>query len=508
MNDFFYGGNLILMLNKKKWFCFVLMIVFVLVDTYMLFHNLGKGFLLQTDEAYHATNAYEMLKQGNWIINTYRYVSDYFNSKPPLCLDTMIVSYKLFGISAFAARFPSALSGLITCIVIVVFLYHEKRLYASALFPMFFGACSTFFTFHMYRAGEMDGMYNMFFVIAMLSLYKMSKNPNFMYIYGISFGLAFMCKGPHSALIFIIGLLYIPKIRKAFNSVKRIIISVVLAAFIPCAWMIKRYMFDKTKLLNALFFGEVVGRVSDADHSVIAHIARFIHTNIFIIFVVLLVLSVVIAFISKKLTKETGLKEVKAFLSDNYLFIIWTITPVLFFSFTDYHSWYVYTSHIALCIFNCILADYCISEIGNNKLIYKIIITVVSIALSLFFIVPTIRYSINIAGEGGNPVDLFTNDIKEFGEKYGDEYSDINTYLIADYVTNTGNSNHWEPQYVAPAEMYSDLMPVDGSIDNFLSDPDSILILDKKLWDDYSEVLTGHVILYDNTYLIFSNEMY
>ena len=187
------------MKRRIKLFWVILMITFVIVDTYMLFHNLGKGYLIQTGEAYHATNAYEMLKQGNWIVNTY-------------------------------------------C-------------YATAVFPMLFGACTDLFTFHMYRAAEMDSLFNLFFALAMISLYEMSQVPDFMYIYGLALGLAFMCKGSHAALIFFIGLLYIPKIKKAFLSVKRVFLSALMAAIIPCAWMVKRYMFDQSRLFDALFMG-------------------------------------------------------------------------------------------------------------------------------------------------------------------------------------------------------------------------------------------------------------
>ena len=496
------------MLTKKNVLWYALTAIFLAINIYMLFHNLGRGYLIQTDEAYHATNAYEMFKQDNWIVNTYRYATDYFNSKPPLCLDIMVLSYKIFGISAFAARFPSALFGLITCIAIIAFLLHDKKTYAAAFFPMFFGACSPFFTFHMYRAAEMDALYNLFFVIAMISLYKMSQCPNLMYVYGLSLGLAFMCKGPHSALIFIIGLLYIPKCKEAFKSIKRIIISALLAAFIPCSWMVKRYMFDKGNLLNALFVGEVADRVSNSDKSVPAHIARFLSSNIFIIFVVLLIAVSLVAVVYMRASKEKIPPMAKSFLSDNYLFVIWVIVPVLFFSFTDFHSWYIYTLNIALCILSSRLADYCITEPGGNKPAAKIIITAVSLLMTLFFIIPTIKNAINTIGTGGNPIDLFTNDIQEFGKKYDNDYSDINAYLIPAYRTSGEESDHWDPEYVAPAEMYADLVPVDGTVDNFLSDPDSILILDKDLWDEYSSVLTGHVILYDNSYLIFSNEMY
>ena len=128
--------------------------------------------------------------------------------------------------------------------------------------------------------------------------------------------------------------------------------------------------------------------------------------------------------------------------------------------------------------------------------------------ISLFYIVPAIKIDINLAGTGGNPVDQFTADLIEFKEKYGDEYNGTRAYLISNFNINTLVTDHWEPQYVAPAEMYVDLVPIDGTVDSFLNDKDSIIIVDKELWDEYSSVLTGHVILYDNSYLIFSNEMY
>ena len=496
------------MLNKKRLFWSALMIIFIGINIYMLFHNLGKGFLIQTDEAYHATNAYEMLKQDNWVLNTYRYASDYFNSKPPLCLDLMILSYKIFGVSAFAARFPSALFGLITCIVIVAFLLHEKKIYAAAFFPMIFATCRPFFAFHMYRAAEMDSLFNLFFVIAMIALYKMRSNPSFMYVYGLSLGLAFMCKGPHASLIFFIGLLYIPKIREAFSSVKRVVISVILAAIIPLAWMIKRYMIDGFKLLNALFMGEVVSRVADSEKAANLPFITYFTSGTFIILAALTVLTVIFARINSSDSDEKDIQTVKSFLSDNYLYIIWIVVPIVFFAFTDYLTWYAYTSYIATSILSCILADYCITKAGKEKIVTKSVVSVILLVISLFYIVPAIKIDINLAGTGGNPVDQFTADLIEFKEKYGDEYNGTRAYLISNFNINTAVTDHWEPQYVAPAEMYVDLIPIDGTVECFLNDKDSIIIVDKELWDEYSSVLTGHVILYDNSYLIFSNEMY
>ncbi|WP_026511555.1 ArnT family glycosyltransferase [Butyrivibrio sp. LC3010] len=488
------------------WVC--LMVVFVFIDAYMIFHNLGKGYLIQTDEAYHATNAYEMFKQGNWMINTYRYAADYFNSKPPISLDAMILSFKIFGVSSFAVRFPSALMGIMTCLLIIGFFFYTKDSYAGVFFSVLFGACTPFFTFHMYRAAEMDALYNLFFTISMFSLYLMSYRYSFMYLYAISMGMAFMCKGPHAALIFIIGLLYIPKIRNSFGFIKRVVVSVILAAMLPIMWMIKRYFFDGFEFLNALFVGEVADRVSSADSSFLEPLNDFFTSNIVMIFAVALLFIVIGLIVKRDKANSEKLMSLRVFVSENSLFLLWTIVPVAFFSLTrSYLTWYTYTSQIAMCILTAKLISFFINDICSEQLISTVVISGVVVAMCIYFMIPTIR-TINLAGTGGHPVDQFVEDVQDFAAVNGKSYAGKNAYLISDFRINKAVSDHWEPEYVAPAEMYLDVIPVDGTVENFLSDPDSILIIDKDLWEDYADVLTGHVILHDNSYLIFSNEMY
>lgn len=487
----------------------ILMAVFTSLCVYLLFANLGEGYLIQTDEAYHATNAYEMYKQGNWIVNTYRYGTDYFNSKPPLVLDMMVLAYKIFGVSSFSARVPSAIGGLFTIIAIISFLVYKKKIYAASIFPILFCVCRPLYSFHMYRAAEMDAWFNLFFVLAMLSLYLMEVQPNYMYTYGLSMGLAFMCKGPHAVLIFIIGLLYIPKIHSAFKITKRVIISIVLASILPLAWMIKRAMFDGTMLLKALFFGEVVGRVSQAKQFGAEPIIDFLKLNMSFSFVVILIIAAIIFIVGKGKSLNKSDIRIKEFIWENYLFLLWIVVPLAFFTVTgSFLTWYTYTSQIALCIFTAILSEWCIKYPGENKLVAKVIVVSVAIGLCLWFIIPCIKYDIVLAGKGGHPVDQFTAEMKEFRKDYGDSYVGYNAYLIADWKISYEDPAHWEPEYVAPAEMYADLVCVEGTIDNFLSDQNSILILDEDKWEEYSQLLTGHVILHDDSYLIFSNDMY
>lgn len=500
------AGHIMNRIGKIVWI--TIMTAFVFLIAYMLFHNLGKSYLIQTDEAYHATNAYEMFRQGKWVVNTYRNAVDYFNSKPPLCLDCMILSYKLFGASAFAARFPSAVFGLITCISIIVFFFTEKNFFSAVLFPLYFGACSVLFTYHMYRAAEMDALFNLFFVLAMISLYKMNKKHDYMYLYGLSLGLAFMCKGPHAALIFLIGLLYIPKIRSAFT-VKRTILSALLALIIPVMWMADRYTYDGTMLFENLFWGEVVSRASNGTRNVIIPLKDFFASNIAIIFATLVVFLILRSVFSRLKTKVDNANHLKTFVSENYLFVIWAVVPVLVFSVSKgFNDWYIFTSLIALCMLSARLAEHCITKICAGKLYGQIIVGIVSVVLALIFIIPTIRTDINLAGTGGHPVDQFTQEAIGFKEKWDGKYSGVNAYLISYFRVNEAVEDHWEPEYVAPAEMYLDVIPVDGTVEDFLNDPDAILFIDKRRWDEFGPILAGHVILWDDSYIVFSNAMY
>ncbi len=61
------------------------------------------------------------------------------------------------------------------------------------------------------------------------------------------------------------------------------------------------------------------------------------------------------------------------------------------------------------------------------------------------------------------------------------------------------------------AETMVDWQCLDGGVEGFLNDESTephVLILSESLWDQYSGVLTGYVILQDNGYLIFSSEKY
>ncbi len=89
--------------DQIVWLLFALIIIFI------YFFGLSIP-LLGPDEARYSQISREMFERGDWITPTLGGF-DWFE-KPALLYWLQIISYKLFGVSEFAARFGSAVYGL------------------------------------------------------------------------------------------------------------------------------------------------------------------------------------------------------------------------------------------------------------------------------------------------------------------------------------------------------------------------------------------------------------
>lgn len=103
-------------LSKRMW-------GFLLFGLFFLFYLWGNGQLPVTDpvESNYALSAKEMFLTGDWL--SPQIYHKYWYDKPVFVYWGIALAYKLFGISAFAARFPAALAGALT----VVFVYYQMN---------------------------------------------------------------------------------------------------------------------------------------------------------------------------------------------------------------------------------------------------------------------------------------------------------------------------------------------------------------------------------------------
>ncbi len=202
---------------------------------------LGKVHLFDWDEINFAESAREMIVTGNY----HRVQINFqpFWEKPPFFFWLQAGSMKIFGINAFAARFPNAIFGIIT--LVTFFLIGKK--YKSARFG-FIWAISYLGTFlpHLYfKSGIIDPVFNYFIFLSIYFMFldtsgEVYKNKKYVYpsLAGIFIGLATLTKGPVGLLVFLISFfVYFLFTRfKNFPGIKKILLFIFFFSLISLLW--------------------------------------------------------------------------------------------------------------------------------------------------------------------------------------------------------------------------------------------------------------------------------
>ena len=170
----------------------------ILLAATVLLPLLGHRPLTDWDEGIYAEIAREMLAthtlQG-WLIPHWN--GHLWFEKPPLQMWLTAASLRLFGLNAFAARFPSALAGI--AIVAVLHSWLNRRVSLLAAWISTVVLLSAFGFQHAARVGETDTLLSLFCLIAVLGLAELLRNnAHGWLLFWTGFALALMTKGAGS----------------------------------------------------------------------------------------------------------------------------------------------------------------------------------------------------------------------------------------------------------------------------------------------------------------------
>ncbi len=161
--------------------------VIIVVAGFIMFFKLGVLPLLDPDEPVYAQTAREMLAAHDFI--SPRIYGDFWYDKPPLFYWSIMGSFKLFGQTEFAARFPSALLA-VCCALLVYFcgksLFTRRTGLLSAL------VLSTSLEYFYLGKAAVTDMTLTFFLTAALLSYLRQKY----YFAYATVGMAVLTKGP------------------------------------------------------------------------------------------------------------------------------------------------------------------------------------------------------------------------------------------------------------------------------------------------------------------------
>lgn len=235
-----------------------------------LFPLLGSAPLFDEDEGFYAEASREMIENGD-------YLTAHINGKPQYDKPIFIywlqtLSFRIFGLNEFAARFPSALATLLWMLAIFSFTRRHLGLRCGTLAALFFiSAVQITITG---KAAIVDSALNLFMTQCLFHLYEYTQDHKKRWIYTAALyaGLGFLAKGPVAVVIpFGVSLIYclLQKqfrlwLKMAFNLPAILIFSVI-----ALPWYILEYMIQGPVFINDFFFKHNIERYSRAfeDHS-------------------------------------------------------------------------------------------------------------------------------------------------------------------------------------------------------------------------------------------------
>ena len=192
--------------EKYYWFFFAAGMGLVI---FLCFYRLDVKYVVSWDEARFGINAYEMIKSGNYIMNTFRYEPDYWNLKPPLSMWGTALSFLIFGYNKLGLRAFSAFCYVVLCLICGLFVKKHFGKLQSLFAVLFLCANTACFSFHMIRSGDSDALYVLFFTLSMLCMLLIQEHPRMLYGAGFFFACAFLTKSWHAGTIVVIGFLFL-----------------------------------------------------------------------------------------------------------------------------------------------------------------------------------------------------------------------------------------------------------------------------------------------------------
>ena len=243
----------------------------VIVATLLFVPFIGNMPLFDWDEINFAECAREMVVTGN-----YSDVQLYFQpfwEKPPLFIWLQALSMNVFGINEFAARFPNALCGVITLLV----LYRFGRTLNSPKFGLLwaFVYASTLLPHLFFKSGIIDPWFNLFIFSSVYFLIKHTNNPvaneglKTSLLAGFFLGLALLTKGP-AALVLVsltVAVFFVISKFKKISSPKFIALFFVSFLITGLSWFIIEILKGNTHVIKEFIEYQIrLFKTEDSDH--------------------------------------------------------------------------------------------------------------------------------------------------------------------------------------------------------------------------------------------------
>lgn len=475
------------------------------------FYKLDVQYVNSWDEARHGVNAYEMIQNHDYIMHTYNYQTDYWNLKPSMSFWEIILGFKIFGYSVMGLRAMSALAYLLTGIVCALF---AKRYSKEASILVILFMCINVYPLegHLARSGDADGLYLLFFTLAMLAMLKITENHKFIYVYGVLFSLAFLTKSWHAGMIIITGFVWLI-CTKNFMKIKcKEWIGCFISIFMPLLlWFGWRYSKDGFAFLEEMVKVDLLARTSNANYE--GHAQPLLYyfqmlfqndTSVYRLQLYACIFGIIILLLF-------GWKKYGVQSEIGTGILLWFLIPLVCFSVVKMKlDWYCYPSTVPLALAAAILMGNVITlpirDTGADGKVeqqksYSIIISTVTSIACIIAIFNSVKYTVNhvykeISQDSFQTFisESITRDSKYAGEK---------AYIYLDE-----SAKNWNQNVLFMAEISGDFHCENGGIESFLTEQDAaVLYISAEEYEKNKALLKNvELVARNESYLLLANE--
>ncbi len=230
---------------------------------------LGGVHLFDWDEINFAESAREMIVSGNYLSVQINYLP--FWEKPPLFIWMQVLSMKIFGINEFAARFPNAVCGIVTLLV----LFHTGKKFRGNKFGWIWvmSYVGSILPFLYFKSGIIDPWFNLFIFLGIIHfvyylLIQESRLRNLI-LSALYLGLAVLTKGPVALLIFSLSFaVYLFFVRfKIKTSFRDVLIFAAILGFTAGFWFILQILSGNLGIIRDFIIYQIrLFKTEDAGH--------------------------------------------------------------------------------------------------------------------------------------------------------------------------------------------------------------------------------------------------
>ena len=446
-----------------------LLAALVAVFAYLLFANLGEMFITDYDEARHGVNAYEMARSGDYIVSTYQSQPDLWNLKPPLSFWAIVLAYRLFGYNAFALRFFSAFSMLVTGLSLAFWLKRRVGVFAASGFLLTLTSSGVIYGLHFARYGDADAQYQLFFTLSMLCLLLCEKDRRWLYGCAVCFGLAFLEKGVHAfniPLVCFTVLLLTGRLRSI--GWRRLLAATGVGLAVVLPWMLARYVRDGLTFFSKMIFTDVAGRVGTASDpsgegmSAISYYARTLWDSPVLIFCMILCALGVI-FIC--------LRRVRVSPAEKFSVVscaVWFLLPVILYTVVNVkYRWYIYSDLTALPMLTVLLLSIAARGRPRGRL---------ASAMAALFLCVSSGFLITLTVQNIEAVSQtsFYHTVQGFIRENLNRGDDALRHAYIQY--NEGARTQWMQADMLTALYSGDVICLDGGAEAFMADGESAVV--------------------------------